>query len=309
MMITASADHEASTTTGAWLAVIKRALLIPVHRTAAKVVRVFFYISLVYGFLSYTLCTSPSRFTDPELLRDIPVMIFTLIVLLIFAFLPMVLLYLWARWLDRDRTPEAATAPAPPGLAAARRIRDRGSRCLGRRPSRTRQGDSRANGPRPAPAVRRRGSGRRPRRWCASSTPRCAARPGRARSRASSRPYPPAAAGRPPPGSPSSGPNETTTWVKTTSFTTSYALDLLQPVGEPLGVRAEPLDHLGDAATTQRAQGGPDGEPACPAGELRHAGEGIGALVLDQVRRVHAHGGVEGGAVGDDRQAVVVRAR
>ena len=45
MMITATADHEASTTTGAWLAVIKRALLIPVQRTAAKVVRVFFYIS------------------------------------------------------------------------------------------------------------------------------------------------------------------------------------------------------------------------------------------------------------------------
>lgn len=109
MMITASADHEASTT-GAWLGVIKRALLIPVHRTAAKVVRVFFYVAVVYGFLSYALYVG-FAFTDVELLRDIPVMIFTLFLLLVFAFLPMVLLYLWARWLDRDRSPKAALNP------------------------------------------------------------------------------------------------------------------------------------------------------------------------------------------------------
>ncbi len=114
MMITATADHEASTTTGAWLAVIKRALLIPLQRTAAKVVRVFFYIAVVYGFMSSTLYVA-FAFTDAELLRDIPVMIFTLVVLLIFAFLPMVLLYLWARWLDRDRTPKPIPQPAPPG--------------------------------------------------------------------------------------------------------------------------------------------------------------------------------------------------
>lgn len=114
MMTTATADHQASTTTGAWLAVIKRALLIPLRRTAAKVVRVFFYISVLYGFLSYTLYVA-FAFTDQELLRDIPVMIFTLLVLLIFAFLPMVLLYLWASWLDRDRTPKPVSQPAPPG--------------------------------------------------------------------------------------------------------------------------------------------------------------------------------------------------
>lgn len=112
MMITASADHEA-TTTGAWLAVIKRALLIPLHRTAAKVVRVFFYLALVYGLMSYTLYVSYT-FSDAELLRDIPVMIFTLFVLMIFAFLPLVLLYLWARWLDRDRTPTPQPAQVAP---------------------------------------------------------------------------------------------------------------------------------------------------------------------------------------------------
>ncbi len=115
MMITATADHEASTTTtSAWLAVIKRALLIPLQRTAAKVVRVFFYIAVAYGFLSYTLYVA-FAFTDQQLLADIPVMIFTMVVLFIFAFLPMVLLYLWARWLDRDRTPKPVSEPAPPG--------------------------------------------------------------------------------------------------------------------------------------------------------------------------------------------------
>ena len=82
-------------------------LLIPLQRTAAKVVRVFFYVAVVYGFLSYALYVA-FAFTDQELLRDIPVMIFTMFLLLVFAFLPMVLLYLWARWLDRDRSPKAA---------------------------------------------------------------------------------------------------------------------------------------------------------------------------------------------------------
>ena len=112
MMVSASADHEATTTTGAWLEVIKRALLIPVHRMAAKVVRVFFYISLFYGLVSSALYVS-FALTDPDLMRDIPLMVATLILLFVFAFLPMILLYLWARWLDRDRTPKPQPAAAP----------------------------------------------------------------------------------------------------------------------------------------------------------------------------------------------------
>jgi predicted membrane-bound spermidine synthase len=112
MMITASADHDASSTS-AWLQVIKRALLIGVRRTAAKVVRVCYVIALLYGFGSSTLYVS-FALTDQELLRDIPVMIATLFVLLVFAFLPAVLFYLWARWLDRDRSAAAVRGPAPP---------------------------------------------------------------------------------------------------------------------------------------------------------------------------------------------------
>ena len=69
-------------------------------------------------------------FTDADLLRDIPLMIFTLVVLLIFAFLPMVLLYLWARWLDRDRTPKPIPNLLRPVRGRSPADTGRGNRCL-----------------------------------------------------------------------------------------------------------------------------------------------------------------------------------
>jgi hypothetical protein len=109
MMATASADYRADSST-AWISVVKRALLFGLRRTAAKVVRVFFYIFTVLNVLFFGIWTA-TTFSDPELQRDIPVMIFVIIFGVIFFLVPIVLLYVWARWLDRDRTPTAAPVP------------------------------------------------------------------------------------------------------------------------------------------------------------------------------------------------------
>lgn len=111
MMATANADY-ASDSTGSWIKVITRALLVPLNRTAAKVVRVFFYLSLVLGFLVLTLWTAASV-SDPQITSDIPLLIFMIVFGVLLCLLPMVLLYIWARWLDRDRTPPAPPWPTP----------------------------------------------------------------------------------------------------------------------------------------------------------------------------------------------------
>ncbi len=111
MMATANADYQ-NDSTGSWIRVIKRALLIPLHRTGAKVVRVFYYITVVVGLLFFTVLMATS-FTDPEILRDVPLLITMILMSIVINFLPMVLLYIWARWLDRDRTALQAPQPLP----------------------------------------------------------------------------------------------------------------------------------------------------------------------------------------------------
>ena len=110
MMATANADYH-NDSSGAWIQVIKRALLIGIKRPAAKAVRVFFYLSSVVNVLLFGAWMW-AVFNDPELLADIPVMVFVILFGVLFFLLPIVLLYLWARWLDRDRT--ALPPPVPP---------------------------------------------------------------------------------------------------------------------------------------------------------------------------------------------------
>jgi hypothetical protein len=109
MIASAAAEHDV-TSTRAWLTVIKRILLIPLRRTSAKIIRVLFYIALVFGFL-FNAATISAAFSDPDLQRDIPLMIFVILFLSALYFLPLVPLYFWVRWLDRDRTPPAPTSP------------------------------------------------------------------------------------------------------------------------------------------------------------------------------------------------------
>ena len=110
MMATASADyhHDGS---GAWIRVAKRALLFGLKRTAAKVVRIVFYVVSALGLLMFFV-TVAGAFVDPELLADIPVLIAVVIFSMLMFILPIVLLYLWARWLDRDRTTPSAPVSA-----------------------------------------------------------------------------------------------------------------------------------------------------------------------------------------------------
>lgn len=109
MMATANADYH-DDSSGAWIRVIKRALLIGLNRTAAKVVRVFFYIFTAINVVLFGAWMG-SVFTDPELQGDITLMIFVIVFGVVLLLLPIVLLYLWARWLDRDRS--ATTPPVP----------------------------------------------------------------------------------------------------------------------------------------------------------------------------------------------------
>ena len=108
MMATANADYH-NDNSGAWIRVVKRALLFGLHRFAAKVVRFVFYIVSVIGLAMFTVTIS-NAFVDQEVQRDIPVFIVVILFSAVLYLLPPVLLNLWARWLDRGRPP---AAPVP----------------------------------------------------------------------------------------------------------------------------------------------------------------------------------------------------
>ena len=110
MMATASADYH-NDSSGAWIRVIKRALLLGLNRTAAKVVRdlllhlhraelLFFGLWMGAGSPTRGDARHPGDDRGDHASASVGFL------------LPPVLLYIWARWLDRDRTPADSPAAA-----------------------------------------------------------------------------------------------------------------------------------------------------------------------------------------------------
>jgi hypothetical protein len=82
-----------------WTGVVKSVLLIPVHRPAARLVRAFYYLALVYALATSALFIG-GFFVDDGSSVSWPVAAFTVIILVGVNVLPALVLHLWAKRLE-----------------------------------------------------------------------------------------------------------------------------------------------------------------------------------------------------------------
>lgn len=116
MMQVTAADHDEPLGL-VWGSLLNRAMLRSVRRPAAKVVRAFFYLFLVLGLVWSAIILT-------ELVKDWAygwaVLIFSALIVSVISLLPSVVLYWWARWLDRDRPQDGVMPPpASPAIGPA----------------------------------------------------------------------------------------------------------------------------------------------------------------------------------------------
>ncbi len=86
-----------------WTGVVKSVLLIPVHRPAARLVRAFYYLALVYALATSALFIG-GVFVEDGSSVSWPVAAFTLIILVGVNAIPALVLHLWAKRLESAAT-------------------------------------------------------------------------------------------------------------------------------------------------------------------------------------------------------------
>ena len=122
-MVAAAHEEQQSEGRTDWTGVVKSALLIPVHRPAARVVRAFYYCTLVYALFTSALFIGVA-FAEDQSSQSWSVSVGTVIILVGVNILPALLLHKWARRLESSvtwvgpahgATAETAIWPRPTG--------------------------------------------------------------------------------------------------------------------------------------------------------------------------------------------------
>jgi hypothetical protein len=122
-MMAAAHEEQQSDGRADWTGVVKSALLIPIHRPAARVVRGFYYCTLVYALFTSALFIGVA-FAEDQSSQSWSVSAVTVIIMVGVNILPALLLHKWARRLESSfswvgpahaAAAQPATWPRPTG--------------------------------------------------------------------------------------------------------------------------------------------------------------------------------------------------